>query len=170
MPTGRYTLKIETFGSPDGIYYGIEASDYTECSVYIINGTYGLKVTTTDKEKIINKDTGNNQNNTNTIRCSISYDSSLSNPVMTVSLYRRDYGTIYSNGYNKVDLADYVKNELQQTDISDNEYIASNNLVENMTFDMTFKENLTTGTYKIVYKLYDNTTYIGEAYEYIIIR
>ncbi len=170
LPTGRYTLKIETFGSPDGVYYGIEASDYTECSVYIINGTYGLKVVTTDKEKIINKDTGNNQNNTNTIKCNISYDSSLENPVMTVSLYRRDYGTIYSNGYNKVDLADFVIGELNGVDFAEKEYLVTDNLTETMSYNLAFKENLMTGTYKIVFRLYDDTTYIGEAYEYIIIR
>ena len=40
---------------------------------------------------------------------------------------------------------------------------------ENLLF-LYFKENLVTGTYKLVFKLYDADTYIGEAYEYFVIK
>ena len=63
IATGKYKIKVETFGSPDGIYYGIEASDYVEKEVTIINGTYGLKAKIDDNMKIIDKETGKNLNN-----------------------------------------------------------------------------------------------------------
>ena len=40
----------------------------------------------------------------------------------------------------------------------------------NSTNSLTLKENLISGTYKLVYKLYDGNNYIGEDYEYIIIK
>lgn len=30
LATGDYTIRVESFGSPDGIYYGIESSDTAE--------------------------------------------------------------------------------------------------------------------------------------------
>ena len=32
------------------------------------------------------------------------------------------------------------------------------------------KTDLITGTYKLVYKLYDGDTYVGEAFDYIVIK
>ena len=55
LATGEYTIRIETFASSDGVYYGLTASDYVEQKLYIINGVYGLKVITSDEEKIFNK-------------------------------------------------------------------------------------------------------------------
>ena len=40
----------------------------------------------------------------------------------------------------------------------------------NTSYFLTLKQNLMTGTYKLVYKLYDGDIYVGEAYEYMIIK
>ena len=169
LATGNYKMKIETFGSSDGIYYGLEASDYIEKEIYIINGSYGLRVTTTDGEKIVNRVTGKNKNNENLIRSVINYSSSLDTPILTVSLERRDYSSIYSTDYNQVDLSDYIANSLQKFRET-NEYIITTSPMANMTSTLILKENLVTGTYKLVYKLYDDNIFIGDVYEYIIIR
>ena len=36
--------------------------------------------------------------------------------------------------------------------------------------DLYFKENLLSGTYKLIVSLYDGENYIGEVYQYIIIK
>ena len=41
---------------------------------------------------------------------------------------------------------------------------------EHMTYTLDLAQNLTTGTYKIVIKLYDGEQYIGETFEYMIIK
>lgn len=169
LATGEYTIKIETFGSSDGIYYGLNSSDNTEVETTIINSKYGLKVSTEDEYKIIDKNTGQNKNNENKISGSIEYSSGLENPNITVSLYRRKYDTVYAQDYELVDLADYLSSTLTETD-KENEYLFSDSPTANMTFDWTTKNNLRTGTYKLVFKLYDNEEYIGEEYEYIIIK
>ena len=35
MATGQYKFLIESFGSADGVYFGVESSDSTELNLYI---------------------------------------------------------------------------------------------------------------------------------------
>ncbi len=169
LATGDYTIKVETFGSPDGIYYGIESSDTAEVKITIIESTYGLKVYTDDESKMVEKDTGYTSHGNNDVVVNIEYSSGLDNPNLAISLYRRDYSNIYSQAYELVDLADYVTIAPTNTK-NEKEYIVSNSPTANMTYSIDLGTNLKTGTYKIVVKLYDNDEYIGEAYEYLIIK
>ena len=87
------------------------------------------------------------------------YSSGLSHPIITVSLERRKYDF-------EVDNSDKL------------EYLFSDNPTANMDFTYTIKQHLTTGTYRLTFKLYDvknvdnqnNYEFIGDAYEYIIIK
>ncbi len=169
LATGDYTIKIESFGSSDGIYYGLEASDEIDLPIRIINSAYGLKVVTDDQYKIIDKDKGTTKNGNNTFISNIQYSSKLANPKIVVALYRRDYSEIYSQEYNLVNLADYVKDYLAPT-TKTNEYIVTESPSDNIRKSYTLKGNLKTGTYKLVYKLYDDDTLVGEDYEYIVIK
>lgn len=169
IATGDYTIKVESFGSPDGIYYGIKSSDMAEVKIMIIESSYGLKVSTTDEQKIIEKDTGFTQNNNNRLIIDIEYSSGLEKPSIATSLYRRDYSSIYSQKYDLVDLNDYLIYPLTATE-NESEYIISTNPSATIRYFMDLKQNLMTGTYKLVFKLYDDNEYIGEAYEYFIIK
>ena len=169
LASGDYKVVIESFGSPDGIYYGLTASDKIELDLRVINSSYGLKVTNKDESKIINKKTGNNEASKNSLMCTVEYSSKFTNPSITVALYRRDYSEEYAQSYELVDLKDYVSNNLTATN-NEKEYLVSDSPEDVMTNNYTLNENLTTGTYKIVYKLYDDTTYVGEAFDYIIIK
>lgn len=169
LATGDYKIVIESFGSPDGIYYGLVASDKIELNVRIINSAFGLKVTNKDESKIIDKETGMNVNGTNSFICSVEYSSKLSNPNITMSLYRRDYSDVYEQDYELVDLQDYLIDNLQKTN-KDKEYLVFASPKETNTSYYAFNTNLMTGTYKIVYKLYDGDTYVGEAFDYIVIK
>lgn len=104
-----------------------------------------------------------------TISTTLQYSSSLSNPNVAISLYRRDYSEIYSQNYTLVDLKDYVSTILTATP-REKEYVVSTGPLPTATYYLTLKDNLVTGTYKLVYKLYDGNTYIGETYEYMIIK
>lgn len=169
LATGTYIIKVESFGSPDGIYYGSDVSDHAEKTITIINSDYGLKVTTDEQTKIVNKTTGKTLHGNNSLIINTNYESRLENPIITVSLYRRDYTEEYSLKYNLVDLREYISNSLADFG-NELEYVAVTEPANTNTMFYNFKENLVTGTYKIVFKLYDNNTYIGEAYEYIIIK
>ena len=167
--TGDYKIRIESFGSSDGIYYGLTASDMVELNIRVINQSFGLKVLTSDNDKIVNKDTGTTISGSNSIVTTLQYSSALSKPNVAVSLYRRDYKEEFSQEYNLVDLKDYVSTELTATK-REKEYVVSENPLENSTHFLILKQNLVTGTYKLGYKLYDGDIYIGEVYEYMIIK
>lgn len=169
LSTGEYTLVMESFGSSDGIYYGTSSSDRLETKFNIIDTIYGLKINTTDKLMFIDKNTGNNLNNTNAYVFNINYSSGLSNPNIRVKLYRRDYSSVYSNEYNLVNLTDYVSNNLNSSS-NEYEYYLSNNPVDGLNLALYFKDNLLSGTYKIGFSLYDDNNYIGEVYKYVIIK
>ena len=167
--TGDYKIKIESFGSSDGIYYGLTASDQMELDLKVINSSYGLKVTTEDKMKIVDKDTGHTLNGNNNFIAKIEYSSVLKNPNIAVSLYRRKYDEVFSQEYELVDLKDYLQDTLIST-TRDKEYVVSSNPKTENNYSVILKEKLKSGTYKLVFKLYDNNAYVGEEYEYIIIK
>ena len=169
LATGDYKIKIESFGSSDGIYYGISASDTIELDFKLINSAFGLKVTTSDGDKIVDKETGVTSDGNNSVVINLGYSSALANPNIAVSLYRRKYIDIYSQEYELVDLKDYTSNTLVSTK-REKEYVISENPLTNTNYFLTLKQNLMTGTYKLVYKLYDGDTYVGEAYDYMIIK
>lgn len=169
LATGDYKIVIESFGSSDGIYYGLTASDLIELDVTVINSAFGLKVMTDDGAKIVDNETGNNVDGNNSLSSTVEYSSSLKDPSITVSLYRRKYNDVYSMDYEQVDLQDYVLSTLVTTN-KEKEYVAFNNPTSSQVYLLKLKPNLITGTYKLVYKLYDGETYVGEAYEYIVIK
>ena len=75
LATGTYTIKVESFGSPDGICYGDESSDHAESIVTIINSAYGLNATTEDNLKIVDSTTGKTLNGNNSMVAFIKYSS-----------------------------------------------------------------------------------------------
>lgn len=173
--TGDYKIVIESFGSSDGIYYGLTASDSIELNVTIINSEYGLKVVTKDETKIVESETGNTQDGANNIVSTVEYESVLEQPHITVSLYRRKYNDVYDMEYEKVDLQEYVTNTLntiaeEEEEKFEKEYLVTNTPKSTQDFSLTLKTGLKTGTYKLVYKLYDGKAYVGEDYEYIVIK
>ena len=121
------------------------------------------------RQAISNYETGKTQSGSNSLNVTLEYSSSLSNPNVAISLYRRDYSEIYSQNYTLVDLKDYVSTILTATP-REKEYVVSTGPLPTATYYLTLKDNLVTGTYKLVYKLYDGNTYIGETYEYMIIK
>jgi len=169
VAAGDYTMIIESFGSSDGIYYGLKSSDTDEIEVTVLDTVYGLNLSMGDYIVMVDKTTGNNLNENSDLRFNLKYSSSLANPNIRLSLYRRNYDSIYSSEYELVDLQDYLKQDLIKTNKT-NEYLLTDTPLSDISYNYNFKENLKTGTYKFVVSLYDNNTYIGDVYKYIIIK
>ena len=179
LATGDYRIRIETYGSSDGYYYGDRSSRSTEIPITIISGIFGLKVTSPVNQKIFKSTTGLNVDKNNQLDLQVQYSSLLDNPVLTVSCERRDYGSIYSKSYEAVDLGQIVSEgpteKFDETTFTSNymyKVAGKNDLggAATKTYNYKMKTKVPTGTYKIVYSIYDGNTYIGSAYEYFIVN
>lgn len=142
LPTGTYKFLIESFGSADGVYFGVESSDSTELTLNIINDEFGLESEIPENYVIIDKETGYTIEDTtgftvekeyeildengnviggtteelndgkNDFEYSVKYSSGYENPYIAVALYRRNYDSVYDRTYSLVDLSDYLKVDL----------------------------------------------------------
>lgn len=170
LSSGEYTIVIKSFGSYDGIYYESEEDvEKLEIKIKIIDTPYGLKTSAKDEFMFIDKTTGHTSYKNNVYTFTTEYLSELPNANLRVKLQRRNYDSIYNNIYEDVDLSTYVNQTLPSTS-NQNEYVLSTNPVDKVEYTFNFKENLKTGTYRLVVMLYDNNNYIGETYQYIIIK
>ena len=168
LETATYTFQFETFGSLDGVYFS-SAIATDSFNLQIINTDYGLTAELDENSVLIDKTTGFTKNDNNELNFTINYQAEFENPKLHVSLYRRDYDNIYTSTYSLVNLADYVSNTLTATS-TQNEYLVTDNLQETQNFNLMLKDNLVTGTYKVVFSLYDGENYIGNVEKMIIIK
>ena len=74
----------------------------------------------------------------------------------------------YDMNYDLVDLADYVTNELVEYQPKIYDLIDEVDETNSYTFHMN--DGLVTGTYKLEFRLYDGTSYVGNITRYIIIK
>ena len=163
LATGDYTFKFEVFGSEDGIYYSHGVPDTENVDILLINSVYGFNPVIDENSSILST------NNDKSLKFSIDYTSTLLNPNIRVSLYRRGYNEIYDTGYQQVDLQDYVDQVLFPTN-NEKEYLLISGPSPTNNFNIAMKQQLLSGTYRVVFSLYDNDTKIGEIIRYIIIK
>ena len=168
IPTGTYKVKIESFSSPDGIYFGLIPSDTIEVPFNFVNKIFGLKVTMPEDQVVYDAASGTNSVGTNDVTYQIEYSSGLGNPNIRIQWYRRTYEEIYSTTYEEADFQEYVSDILTPSENA-LEYKLLDTPQEQNEVNFHFNSNLKTGTYKLVFRLYDNDVYIGDIEKYIII-
>ena len=169
ISTGNYKIVIETFGSSDGIYYGLEASQKITKNIRIVNDLFGLKATLPNNDVIIDKDTGMGEDKNSYLDFLLEYSSGLTNPNVRVSMYRRTYTDVYEYTYQLVDFQDYVSDELTTTN-ANKVYMVKSVPTSRFQYIVNLKEHLMTGTYQIRFSLYDGDNYVGHINKYIIIE
>ena len=170
LAAGEYTIRVDAFYSPDGIYYGSTPSDTATTSFRMMNKSYGLDVVIPEEEIIIDKDTGNNINKNHNMTATITYSGSLLEPNIKVALYRRNYNDIYLLDYVNANINDYVTNNLTMFGNNTNIYNVLDSLSDTNTYTFNFDSTLTSGTYKLEFRLYDANIYVGNVIKYIIIK
>lgn len=199
LTTGRYKFVIETFGSYDGIYNNNgEPSTISECYLYVVNNKFGLNITLDDVSVTHDMETGQDEDGNSVINYHLETSSGLSKPNLRISLDRRIYPEVQNNDtsvyydlrYETVDLADYVKDASTLIKSDDNttyidyHYIVPNAFynvdvdgpngnvlnIKELDYSIELGTNLKSGTYRVVFSVYDGDVYIGEAYKYLIIR
>lgn len=173
LPPGQYKLRFILFASADGKHNSsLEKSDIVDIDVTVVGDDNAIKVTTDDRTKVVDGDTGLNELKTKTNEYVLTYRSVLVKPNIRVSLYKRDTTDKDTTVYNEIDFNTLFTNNLNSSSYGSN-YLYEKELKAVVNSDNTFKfelqDELTSGTYKLVFRLYDGSQLIEEENEYIIV-
>ena len=169
IASGNYKFRVETFGSSDGIYFGLNPSDTKEFNIEVVNEIYGLDAEINPEEMIIYGADGVTSNGLNNITYKISYNSGLQNPRINFKLYRRKYDHEDDTDFVLVNAKDYFDNAFVNG-FETNEYVLRQNPGATTNYSFMLKDNLVTGTYKIEFILYGDSSVVGTLEKYIIIK
>lgn len=167
LPAGKYTMRYTLFASDDGLHNsdtsGSTSKDFT---VYVVSSNNTITVDCDDKEKVVDGNKGLNMNLSKFNTYNISYTSDLNNPSVRVEVYKRDITDSNSNIFTSVPFNSLFSNTLPS--YSGNEMLLNVKNKDSMNFN--FVDNLTSGTYRVVFKLYDNSQLIDQDIKYIIVK
>ena len=177
LPAGNYTLKFTLFASADGRHnsHALESGE-VDIPVTLVGADNNIKVTTKDETKLVYGEKGVNEANLNYNTYVVSYTTVLTNPNVRISLYKRNTDNKDTTAYTEIDFNTLFSNKFNSP--SELSYSAKS-LYEKMlkvtagtsnTLYFNFNDNLTSGTYKLVFKLYDNNQLIDEDSKYVIVK
>lgn len=201
---GEYRLIVETFVSYDGLYYGDFEVTTNVFPLTMLNNQYGLDVQASKPAQITHDvNTGEDQEGNREILYYLDSLASVENPIIRVSLERREYdiNSPYGTTYRKVDLAnitDEIKFGENVISLTDSCYISTTDgtcvsytlgpvskgkNTERYNVYLTLKDGpdasdlankndakWKSGTYRVIFTLYDGDAEVGSVYEYLIIR
>lgn len=176
LPTGTYTMKIALFASNDGLHNSSDKeATILEQQIVVVGNENLILVDIDDSSQLIIGETGLNMADSSDEKFTITYASVLENPNIRLSVYRRDTSSATTNNYVEYNAKDLFYNSFNypQTPLSKQsnyEYMISTSPKASMQFTYNLRENLKSGTYKFVFRLYDGNQLIDEDYKYIIIR
>ena len=177
LPAGKYKMVFTLFASSDGLHNSGNLQ-YVEktLDVTVVPSDNAIKVTGADEQKVIDGITRLNEQDRSDATYRIAATESLTSPNLRVALYKRNIDNKDTTVYTEVSMDEVFVHTL--TSPVDNgltpgtpyELIVTNGIGPQTEVTMSYAENLTSGTYRIVFRLYDQNQLIDEDYEYIIIK
>ena len=195
-----YKIVVETFASYDGLYYGDADVVKIELPFKLLNNQYGLNVTIPPVQITHDVNTGKDKNGSNIINYIVDTKNGVADPYLRISLQRRNYNSYFDTSYTDIDLKNIVETinvGSDATNILDICYPDNSDIcliytltkmdtskgTEQFEVNMTLKDGPTSddlldlsksgwksGTYRVVFTLYDGDVPVGSVYEYLIIR
>ena len=169
LPTGNYLLRFTLFASSDGLHNSdVDGAHVVEYIVTVVNSDNSIVVDVADKEKIVDGDTALNMNDLNTNKYTVTYTSDLNNPNLRLEVLKRKTDDIDSIEYTTVPFNSLFSNSLVQ--VNSTEYNLDMGGLNTKEFEFALKDTLTSGTYRLVFKLYDNDQLIDDDVKYVIVK
>ncbi len=167
LPAGKYTMRYTLFASEDGLHNSdTEGSTSQDFTVYVVSSNNTITVDCDDKDKVVDGDKGLNMNSRKFNTYDINYTSDLNNPSVRVEVYKRDITDSNSLVFTSVPFDTLFSNVLPS--YSGNEMILNAKNKDSIDFNLV--DNLTSGTYRVVFKLYDNSQLIDQDIKYVIVK
>ena len=174
LSPGNYTLSMTLFSSSDGLHMSSTTGSSTRTfPITVVGNDNALIVSCDDKDKVVID--GKNQLNQNYNVYNITLQNVLLNPNIRLSVLKRNIGTYDTTTYTEVNTANlfnysfpsYSSGLSAQTTY---EKLLSTSTTSPQSFTLPLASTLTTGTYKLVFELYDGNHLIEEDIEYVIVK
>ena len=170
LPAGSYTIRYTLFASEDGLHNSTyQNSVYEEFEVTVVSSDSYIAVSCNDNTKLVYGETGKNHGGTKINTYTVEYLSELTNPNFRVEVYKRDTNNIDSTNYSSVAFSSLFKNNFTVI-TGGNEVVLPVVEDDEETFNFELADNLTSGTYRVAFKLYDNNQLIDEDVKNIIVQ
>ena len=169
LPAGEYKIKYTLFASDDGLHN----SDYRnsvseEFTVHVVSADNSITVDCEDLVKVVDGEAALNLAGTRFNTYKVKYESQLTNPNFRVEIFKRDTSTIDSTLFTSVPFDTLFSNNF--TNASGNEVYIDMGTDNEKSFTFNLQNELTSGTYRIVFKLYDNNQLIDDDIKYVIVK
>ena len=153
-------------------------ADSIDIPVTVVGSDNSIIVECDDRSKLVHGETGLNELGLSYNEYTISTNSVLSNPNVRISVYKRNIDNKDTTIYTEVPIGNLFSNYfLDVSSVSQKFRAASEfekyvNITVGKTSTLKFNlvSDLTSGTYKVVFKLYDTNQLIEEEVKYVIVR
>ena len=168
LPIGQYTIRYTLFASDDGLHNSIFENSVTkEFIVNVVSSDDSIAVDCDDLVKIVDGDTGLNlAGNANNVY-NVKYSSKLNNPNIRLEVLKRDVSSISTTLYNSIPFNNLFTNRMVAA--NGNEVYLDMDGTTEKSFDFHLANGLTSGTYRLNFKLYDNNQLIDNDVKYVIV-
>lgn len=176
LPTGSYKMEISLFASNDGLHNSSDkGATIQEIDLVVVGKDNLIIAEAEDTSKLIIGETGLNMADSKEEKITIQYSSVLEKPNIRMTVYKRDTTSSTTNNYIEYDPGKLFANSFSYPPVpyspqSNYEYNVTTNPQATNELTYTLEDTLESGTYKIVFRLYDANQIIDEDYIYVIIR
>ena len=169
LPPGSYKVRYTLFASEDGLHNSTyQNSVYREFDVVVVSSSSYITADCDDTTKLVYGATGLNHGGTKMNAYTIHYVADLNNPNFRVEVYKRKTDDVDTTEYESVAFNTLFKNNLTVVSGHEVRLPVSEDATE--TFNFELADNLMSGTYRVVFKLYDNNQLIDEDVKNVIVQ
>ena len=177
LPAGNYTMKFSLFASSDGLHNsgGLQETS-EEINITVVASGNAIDATSQDEYKVVDGNKRLNELGTSEEKLRVKINENLESPNLRVSIYKRDIDNKETTTYTEIDFNQLFNLELPQPSMngltkgSTYEKLITTNITSQNDLTWPYAENMISGTYRIVLKLYDGNQWIDEDMEYIIVK
>ncbi len=164
---GEYTLRIVLFASSDGLHNSNPERSHTlEVPLTVVGDENAIKVETHDTSKVVDGLTSYNEDKTKINTYDVKIMSVVADPNLRVKVMKRNIDTDTTTEFTTVPF-----NSLFKTSLSGmaDEKLLSLNPQEEESFEFELADTLTSGTYRVIFELYDGDYLVDSDFEYVIV-
>lgn len=173
LPAGNYKMRFQLFASSDGLHNSGGLQETTQdIDVTVVASGNAIEVSSADEYKVVDGTARVNELGTSEEKLKVNINQNLASPNLRVSIYKRNIDNKETIVYTEVDFNQLfnVGLAVPPTPGTTYERLVTSNVSTQITITWPYVENMTSGTYRIVLKLYDGNQLIDEDIEYMIVK